>query len=134
VGPGLTDLAVVHDEDAIGAETVARRWATMSEVRPRVSVATACWRRRSVSGSDGARRLVEHEDGGIAREAPREGEQLLLPGGEVAAALADLVLVASGRASMKASAPTALAAARARSRSTRGSPRVRLRSIVPAKM
>ena len=45
-------------------------------------------------GVDGARCLVEHEYPGIGQYNPREGYQLFLPGGQPAASLAHLGIIA----------------------------------------
>ena len=45
-------------------------------------------------GVDGGGGLVQHEDAGVGQHCPGKGNQLLLPGGELAAALAHVAVVA----------------------------------------
>src|SRR5207247_4020572 len=97
VRSGLPDLPVVHDEDPIGAED-RREPVRDDEGGPSARQG----RDRSLQPSlglriDGARGLVQHEDPRVPREAPREGEELLLAGREVPSALAHLAAVAAGQ-------------------------------------
>ena len=60
-----------------------------SVVRPAASSASDCWIARSVSVSSARGRLVQDQDRRVLQEHPRDGEPLLLPAGELHAALAD---------------------------------------------
>ena len=95
VRPLLAQLALVQHEDAVGVldrrEPVRdhERRAAREELLERVLDQPLGLR------VDARGRLVEDEDGRVVRQRAREGEQLALPAREVAAALADLRVVAA---------------------------------------
>src|SRR5690606_10242248 len=98
VRTGLAQLAVMHDEDAVGVldgrEAVRddERGAAAHERLERALDAGLEF------GVDGAGRLVEDEDARVEGEGAGEGEELPLADGEGDAALAERLVEAAGEA------------------------------------
>jgi hypothetical protein len=81
------------------------------EVRPLRSGMSAFWTLRFGFGVDRARGLVEDQNRGVADQGAGEGDQLLLPLRERAAAIFEDGVIAVFVLRMNSSIPTSLAAA-----------------------
>ena len=89
MGASLAKLALVHDEDGVGAldggEPVRDEDGGAAGDHAREGEADA----ELGVGVDGAGGLVEDEDAGVVGERAGEADELLLAGGERSAAFAD---------------------------------------------
>ena len=93
----LDDIAVAHDEDAVGIADGAQ---AVRDDKARAAAHEVVHRLLNEllgAGVDRAGRLVEDEDGSVGEHGARDGQQLLLPLGDVRRLLVELHLVTAGR-------------------------------------
>src|SRR5690606_38603462 len=96
-GPVLHDAAVLHHQDPVGD---LHRGQPVGDDHRRPAGQHRRHRplHRTLTGHvQGAGRLVEDQHGGVREQGPGERHQLTLPGGDAAAALADVRVVAVGQ-------------------------------------
>ena len=76
--PDLDDAALIHDDDLVGVENVARRWAMMNAVRPAQQVRAPPGRATSLAAVERAGGFVEDDERRILADSAGDGDALPL--------------------------------------------------------